>query len=287
MTEQELFEIIERQEQLPTLPPVITKVLNMLNHSEEVSAKDIGDVISTDISLSTKTLKIVNSAFYGFPRKISTITQAIIILGFNTIKSALFGVAVINAFDKYKKNSVIDYKNFWEHSLAVGVSSRILSKRSGYKHTEESFIAGIIHDIGKLVLSCFLSSDYKQVTDEANDKSKKIFYSDIERKYLGFDHSEVGYWLAEKWNLPEDLSSAIRYHHNPLKSPKNEYRIIAGIVSVANILADILNFGDDGSYYIEKIHEPIWNMLNLKIKDLADIYDEIKEEYKKASLFLI
>jgi HD-like signal output (HDOD) protein len=285
MTKQELFRKIEIQEQLPTLPSVVTKVLNLLSNPK-VSAKKIGEVISTDISLSSKTLKIVNSAFYGFPKRISTITQAVVILGFNTIKSAVFGVAVINAFNKYSKNPVIDYNEFWTHSVSVGAASRVLAKRCGYDLIEEAFIGGIIHDVGKLILSQFSTNTYQKVMEEAEKKDESYSFSDIERKYLDYDHSEIGHYLVEKWNFPENLSSVIKYHHNPLKAPENLDKRLIFIVSVANILVNILKIGNVGNFYIEKIPGQVWNALNLKVSQLPEIYDEIKNEYDKSSLFL-
>ncbi len=285
MTKQELFHKIEIQEQLPTLPSVVTKVLNLISNPK-VSAKKIGEVISTDISLSSKTLKIVNSAFYGFPKRVSTITQAVVILGFNAIKSAVFGVAVINAFNKYNKNPVINYNEFWKHSVAVGAASRVLAKRVGCDMTEEVFIGGVIHDIGKLILSQFSSTSYQKVIEKANEKDDRFSYSEIERQYISYDHSEIGHYLVEKWNFPENLASIIRYHHNPLKAPENEEKELIFIVSVANIIINILKIGNIGNYYVEKIPIQVWKALNLDVNELPALYDEIKNEYDNASLFL-
>jgi putative nucleotidyltransferase with HDIG domain len=285
MTKQELFHKIEIQEQLPTLPSVVTKVLNLISNPK-VSAKKIGEVISTDISLSSKTLKIVNSAFYGFPKRVSTITQAVVILGFNAIKSAVFGVAVINAFNKYSKNPIIDYNEFWKHSVAVGSASRVIAKHAGCDMTEEVFIGGVIHDIGKLILSQFSANTYQKVIEKAREKDDKYSYSEIERQFINYDHSEIGHYLVEKWNFPENLASIIRYHHNPLKAPENEEKELIFIVSVANILINILKIGNTGNYFIEKIPIQVWKSLNLNINELPDLYDEIKNEYDNASLFL-
>ncbi len=285
MTKQELFKRIELQDQLPTLPSVVTKVLNLLSNPK-VSASKIGEVISTDISLSTKTLKIVNSAFYGFPKRISTITQAVVILGFNTIKSAVFGVAVINAFDKYKRSSILNYNDFWAHSVAVGAGARILAKRVNYENVEEAFIGGIIHDIGKLILSQFSAKEYQKVMEKVNEKDTTISFSDIESDILGFDHSEIGYYLVDKWNFPQNLTSLIRYHHKPEKAPDDTDKELIAILNVADTLVNILQIGNSGNHFINNIPRETWELLKLDINIIPQLYEDLKSEYNKSSLFL-
>ncbi len=285
MTKQELFKRIELQDQLPTLPSVVTKVLNLLSNPK-ISASKIGEVISTDISLSTKTLKIVNSAFYGFPKRISTITQAVVILGFNTIKSAVFGVAVINAFDKYKRSSILNYNDFWAHSVAVGAGARILAKRVKYENIEEAFIGGIIHDIGKLILSQFSAKEYQKVMEKVMEKDISFSFSDIESDIMGFDHSEIGYYLVDKWNFPQNLSSIIRYHHKPEKAPDDTDKKLIAIVNVADTLVNILQIGDSGNYFINDIPRETWDLLKLEVNLIPQLFDDIKNEYNKSSLFL-
>ncbi len=286
MTKQELLNKIELQGQLPTLPAVVTKVLNLLSNPS-VSAHQIGDVISTDLSLSSKTLKIVNSAFYGFPRRISTITQAVVILGFNTIKSAVFGVAVINAFDKYKKSTMLNYNDFWSHSVAVGAASRILAKEVKYENMEEAFIGGIIHDIGKLIFSQFAPKEYQDVMIKVQEKDPNYSMSDIERDILGFNHSDMGGYLIEKWNFPKKLASVVKYHHRPMmRANGGSDETLNCIVSIANVLVNILQIGNSGNYFIEKISQEAWDFLGLSVDNLPDIYDAIKAEYNKSSLFL-
>lgn len=285
MTKQELLKRIDLQDQIPTLPSVVSTVLNLLS-DPNVSANKIGEVISTDISLSTKTLKIVNSAFYGFSKRISTITQAVVILGFNTIKSAVFGVAVINAFDKYKKRTSINYEDFWNHSLAVGAASRVLSRYINYENSEEAFIGGIIHDIGKLLLSQFASKQYEEVLEKVRYESDNKVFSDIEKSILGFDHSEIGYFLVEKWNFPKNLSSIIKYHHNPSIVPDDRDKVLISIIHIANIIVKILGIGNSGYSYVDKINRESWDLLGLRIEKLPNLYDQIKEEYEKTSIFL-
>lgn len=285
MTKQELFKRIELQDQLPTLPSVVTKVLNLLSNPK-ISANKIGEVISTDISLSTKTLKIVNSAFYGFPKRISTITQAVVILGFNTIKSAVFGVAVINAFDKYKRNSILNYNDFWAHSVAVGAGARILAKYVDYENIEEAFIGGIIHDIGKLILSQFSTKEYQKVMEKVHEKDTSVPFSDIETDILGFDHSEIGHYLVEKWNFPQNLLSIIKYHHKPEKAPDDTDKELIAIVNVADVLVNILQIGNSGNYFINKIPRETWELLKLDVDMIPELYDDFKKEYNKSALFL-
>lgn len=284
-TKQEMFKQIEIQGQLPTLPFVITKVLNMLT-DPDISAREIAKVISTDVSLSSKTLKLVNSAFYGFPKKVTTINQAIVILGFNTVKSAVFGTAIINAFEQHKKKLSINYNNFWAHSVAVGAASRVLSKHIKYSNIEEAFIGGVIHDIGKLVLSIFNNNEYNKVIEKVKDKQLDITLCDIEKEIFGYDHSEIGTYLAEKWNFPQKLTGVIKYHHKPNKASEDFDKKLISIVSIANIFVNILKIGNSGNYYIDRISQESWKMLNLKTSNLESIYDSIKEEYKLATIFL-
>jgi len=275
----QLKKIVEKIQKLPTLPVVVTQVMRMVEDSATTAA-DINRIISNDPSLSSKILKLVNSAFYGFPRRISTVTQAIVILGFNTVKSLALSASV---FDVFKgKGSSFDRTAFWQHSIAVGVCSQIISKKVHYSKPEESFIAGILHDIGKIALDQYAHEDFEEVLKTAESTNCSVI--EAERKVLGATHAQVGRWMALKWNFPDNLLEPIAFHHSP-QSAKTSPEL-ASMVHLSDILVKTMGIGSGGDNTVPALDPAAWRLLQLEKKDLENIMEELKNSIDKASAFL-
>ena len=264
---------------LPTLPSVVSAISSLMANPN-VSVADINKVISKDAALSAKVLKLVNSPFYGFPRKVTTISHAIIVLGFNTVRDLVLSVSV---FDTFKGESkTLDKDAFWKHSIGVGVATRILAKRAGYTKLEEVFLAGLLHDIGKIVLDQFANQLYIKIL--AMCKEKNLLLYDVERAALGVTHSEVGKWLADSWNLPFDLSEAIEFHHSPPRA-RNAKEVVM-LVHCADIFCRSIDIGNGGDNKIPIIDETAWQYLRLTEETMPDVLKAIGEEFDAASAFL-
>lgn len=272
--------VVERIQNLPTLPTVVSQLLKLVS-SRESSALDVQAVLSGDQSLTTTVMKLVNSSFYGYAGKISTLQQAVVILGFETIKSVALSATIFSAFKKEGRTE-FNREEFWKHSIAVGVSARILAREIGYKEIEEAFVAGIIHDIGKVVLDEY-APEYFDLTVQYVKEHDVLMY-EAERAVLGFSHAQLGRWLATKWNLPAHLIDAIFYHHQPGNSQRAPE--LTALIHVGDILARTLHLGFGGDDKVPPLDPSGWEKLNMTEETLKRILSEVPAEFAKADLFL-
>ena len=202
---------------LPTLPTVITQMIGLVDNPQ-TSARDVSRLISTDQALTAKILKLANSAFYGFPREIATVNHAVVVLGFETVKSLGLSVSVLERFASGGNSSNFDRQKFWEHCIACGVAARLLAGKLRYRIQGEAFAAGILHDIGKLVLSQYFVEEFTEIMEVM--RREDIYIGEAEERVLGVSHAEVDSWLAERWNLPDQLVETIAFHHTPGRLPR-------------------------------------------------------------------
>ncbi|MCD6166955.1 HD family phosphohydrolase [candidate division KSB1 bacterium] len=281
MNSKNLLAVVNRIQNLPTLPEVVEKVLALVD-DPETSTANLAKIISNDQALMSKVLKVVNSAYYGLPRKISTLTQATVILGFNTIKNLVLTASVFSTFGSDGVQKRFSRADFWAHSLGCATGCKILSKRIRFGLPEEAFVAGLIHDMGKVVIDQFLPQDFGAILDLVD--SEKIRIIDAEKKVLGVDHTQIGQWLAEKWNLPPHLVAAIAYHHAPQFAGENK-KIVA-IVHLSDAIARLEHLGYGGDHQAPIIDSKSWEMLSIPEDELGEIICEIREEFDKSKVFL-
>ena len=272
---------LNRVKELSTLPVVVSNVIR-INQNPKSSAMEMGKAISQDQALTANVLKMVNSAFYGFPRKISTITHAIVILGFANIKNVVLTTSIFEMFGSKKKDGQFDIEGFWKHSLACGVASKAIAKRLGMRNLEEVFLWGLLHDLGKLVMYKYFRDEYRQVVSLV--KEKDILIRDAEKKVMGLEHSDVGYLVGNNWNMPPALLKIIRYHHNPTRVIESK-RIVA-IVHVADVLCRAIGLGNAGDAKIPAANKECWEFLDLDKQAVKDLFTEIERESIKANTLL-
>lgn len=267
---------------IPTLPTVLEKISSLLKNPQ-TSAEEIGKAITTDQALASKVLKLVNSAFYGFPGRISTVTHAVVILGFSTIKNIVLTASIFEAFKKEDNYSVVfDMEKFWLHSVACGVTAQTIAKYMGNKEKEECFIAGLIHDIGKIIFCQYLPKEFAEVMMRVQ-KTNQLMYT-CEKEMFNTTHQEIGGIIAKRWNLPNNLQSAVCYHHNPAKSQKH-YTINA-LVHCADIIVRALDLGNGGDHKIPIMADHVWTTFKLDKKVLLKLFKEIMVEFEKATIFM-
>ncbi|HOO57560.1 MAG TPA: HDOD domain-containing protein [bacterium] len=266
--------VVDRLKDVPTLPSVIQKIIEIVD-SPHTSASDLNKAISLDQALSAKVLKLVNSAFYGFPKKIETLTQAIVILGFNTVRSLALSISMIDFFTRRRGKKRLDYNEYWRHSIATSIMARAIAKKVFPQMAEEAFVSGLLHDIGILILDQFIPDEFQKAYEKM--KTDRIHLYDAEKQELGITHCDVGRMLAIKWNLPDPLLYTINYHHHP--DPTKDYFPIVSTVHAANIGVKILGLGgigDEDLYRTIHIDEEAKRVLKLD-EDFPQSYSEIME----------
>ncbi|MGD0584519.1 MAG: HDOD domain-containing protein [Oryzomonas sp.] len=272
----ELKKIIMDTKTLPTLPGVINK-LNSLSDNDKSSVQEMARIVSSDQVLSARILRLANSPSYGFYR-VSTISNAMILLGVNVVKSLAISSSI---FEVMEKNSV----GLWEHSLGTGVASNLIAKKLGLPECEEIATAGLLHDIGKIIISLKCSEaecEVRRIIDE-----KQIYIREAEQEIIGTDHAEVGAWLAKSWFLPDKLTEPINCHHN-VEASEN-HRIKTSVVHMADVLIKASGFGDSGDSYVPLIQQAAWDALKLNEQIIAEIVEELEDrlvEVKNFSLEL-
>ncbi|MDR2351829.1 MAG: HDOD domain-containing protein [Deltaproteobacteria bacterium] len=261
---------VRRIKNLPTVPGIVAKISRIVENPE-TSVADVGRLISQDQVLSAKVLRMANSAFFGMSRKISSIPQALIILGFEVVKGLVLTSSV---FDMIQKSMA----GLWEHSIGCAAASGVVATLLGRDDAEEVLVAGLLHDLGKVVLALNLPEEMKLVRQKV-EQENLLFY-EAENQILDFDHAEIGQWLAEHWNLPESLAEPMRLHHKPEKAVlKPEW---TAIVHLADIIVRAKGFGNAGDTLVPNVSMAAWEILGLKKTDFLPILENL--EPKLASL---
>ena len=265
---------------LPTLPEVVLRVTEMVNNPR-VSANDIGRIIAHDQVLTARLLKLVNSSYYGFPSEIAEITTAIVILGFNSIKQLLLSTAVFDLFGKDRIEG-FDRVDLLRHTIATAIASRMIGRVMGYSDLEELFVAGLLHDIGKVVMDRYFHEEYREILYRTLEKD--VTFHSAEQDVLDCDHTVLGQLLARHWKLPEKLVSIIANHHHPVSA--GQYGRETAIVHVADILAKAKRIGSGGDRVMPKLDEWSWELLALHPNTLETILAQLEDEFPQViSLF--
>ncbi len=274
----DLRRTIDNISNLPTLPDVVMKI-NQLVRDPNTSAADINEVISRDMSFSAKILKLVNSPFYGFPRRITSITHAVVILGFNAIRNLALSAFMFEAFDKRTK--VFDLHAFWRHSICTGIAAQVIARRARFEAIDDSFMAGLLHDIGKAVMNQFMPDEFEQVIKYV--KKQDCLFLEAENHLLDFTHGDVGGLLMEKWNLPLAMVEVVQHHHTPSESELEQP--ICPIVHLADIFVRALCLGFGGDSRIPRIDASAYERLGFSDEDIDPLADQILTEIRRAGAF--
>lgn len=272
--------IIQSMENLPTLPHFINELVEMVE-SEKYSAKDLSGLISKDQSISSVILKLVNSAFYGHMSKISSINQAVVILGFNTVKSIALGSSI---FGSRGGKHGLYRKKLWTHSLGVATTSRILAQKSGYKDVEEAFIGGLLHDVGKVILDSIFPEEFEKVLQII--ERENVFMREAEKEIFDLDHAEASKILLTKWQLPASVANAVSYHHEISKA-QPQYADLAAIINIADIICQTLMIGSGGNKKVSLFSKTVLNTLNVSHSEIEGVKREIKKIRDQIELFEI
>ena len=223
---------------IPTLPTVLTQIISTLDNPNS-SAGDLERIIRNDQALTTKLLAVANSAFYGFRHEISTVSRAVVAIGYSEVRNLCLGIGLMGFMDSAKFRDPEHAQALWLHSLATGEASRVVAEWTGGVDMEIAFTSGLLHDIGKVVLSAFFPDDMDQIKQVLADGHTGL--TEAERE-LGISHEDVGRLVAEHWELPPVLMEAVGSHHHLHK--RLTYLPITSTVQAADYLTRRIGMGD-------------------------------------------
>lgn len=275
--------ILSEADNLPTLPDIVNKVLEQIDNPDS-NLKVFQNIISKDPILSAKVLKMSNSAYYGFSRKIETLSEAVIILGLNTLKSLVIAASSFKFLNPAFEGYGLSKGELWKHSLATAMAASLITKTLNYQNTEKFFVAGLLHDIGKILLNKALKKYNKNIRTFV--KMREISFDQAEREILGFNHCDIGAELAGYWKLPNLFVDTCKFHHIPNDSyPDN--KLYVKIIHIADIIAykSKLGIGVDSAFY--KKSQTTFNEFKIDNKLQENIINKIRSsirEFEKALL---
>jgi putative nucleotidyltransferase with HDIG domain len=270
------------------LSPTVTKVITICN-KQDTSPTDVSRIISVDPVLMGKVLRLINSAYYGLPQKVTSIVRAIIMLGINTVKNMLLSTAIMSTLGNRRNFNALEMMEFWKHSLAVGVTARLIAKnyRLPPEIQEEYFIGGLLHDIGKIPLNNRFSEDYHSALDLSEDTHQPLYLA--ENQMLGITHSQVGKLIAQNWNLGSEITDTICHHHSEA-AYTGDNRQLVYVVTLSDYLVNTLNIGYSGNSHPMDINPDVLTFLstnmNVTYDKLKGIVKDIRQEIEKAQIFL-
>lgn len=241
---------------LPEMPSTAFE-LNEIVQDPTASAHSIAEVVNKSPSLATLLLKIVNSSFYGFPSKINNISRAVTIIGTREITGLALGLSIMKAFKEIPKE-VLDMSSFLKHSIACGIISRILAAKKNLPQTEQMFVSGLLHDIGRLVIYRYFPDQAMTLLSLAAT-SENLLYQQ-ENTFLGRGHAFIGKYLLREWNLPLELENNIFFHHNPSAAHDP---VRATIIHMADIMVNALSLGSSGERFVPFFDDKAWGNLDM------------------------
>ena len=276
-------DMLKTVEEVPALPEVFHQLMEALDNPLS-TAEHISKIIGTDPGITSKVLKLVNSAFYGFPSQITSITRAVVILGFNEVRNMVIATSVIGSFLQLKGDQKGIAKQLWRHSLGVAIISKNLGRKVGLADSdiEDIFVAGLLHDIGKLVHLSSLPKDFEII--HGRSKTEELPYQVIEQEQLGFDHTYTARILLKSWRLPQALRFIVSRHHRP--RVENKLKRSVAVVHVADALGHLYKLAELNPKKIPRIDKVVWEGLSLEPEALASVEQDAREKLKELCAIL-
>lgn len=281
-----LDELIKDLDDLVSLPGVFTRINQMVD-DPNCSITEMGEVISQDPGLTTRLLRMANSAMYGLRTEIDTVSKAVTVIGVQKLRDLVLATAAVDAFDGIP-NEIITMEDFWMHSLYCALISKQLSDQLKLPQSDTLFVAGLLHDLGHLVMFKRIPEASKKILIHSMEEAELPDLYLAEQKLIGFDHAMVGSKLAEHWHFPQILTDTIRYHHQPEDAPQNNKQV--AIIHIANTLAVLaeLNTFDIEETDAPAIHPQAWQVTGLTEAIIPEVVTSAREQYSdmRTSLFL-
>ena len=251
--------------------PVLQEIEQALQ-SPQCNLSTIGDAIQKDPDLTARLLRLANSPFFGFANRLSTVAEAVSLLGIQQIQDMIVASSVLEQF-KGVPDNLVNKDSFWRHSLAVGITARLLAMERRLPKPDKFFVAGLLHDVGRLVLLS-QAAEWAQRVFECY-QAEKILLRDAEKRILGYDHQQIAAELLQSWSYPIALVQAVAFHHTPNESVA---RLDAAVVHIADHLVNAMGIGSSGEQFVPPLEDKAWTTLGLGAEVLAKIVEAVDEQ---------
>ena len=268
----EASELLAEAIDIPSLPEIYEK-LNRALADSRTTIKNVAKIVGEDPGVASRLLKLVNSPVFGLRTKIGSVSRAVVVVGMQQLRSLVLGTSVTSLFTNIPREFV-DMESFWKHSVACALAAKAIAVRRRETSSERFFLAGIVHDIGRLVI--YLKAPEKAFEILRRCEAEKALAYKVERWILGYDHADVGCELMRKWKLPEFIAETVGYHHNPVAS--RSYSREAAVVHLADIIANALGHGTSGERFVPPLNESAWLYLDLSPSCLPGIVEEVDDQ---------
>ncbi len=274
-------ELIDGLDHICSLPNVFHQI-NGLVQDPRCSISDIGRVVAQDAGLAARLLRIANSALYAFPSPIETISRAITIIGTRQIRDLTLATSIIEAFCG-QGEELLRMEDFWCHNIGCGVTARVIATYRQEPNPERFFVAGLLHDVGRMVLLQQLPDQSRALFHAARQQQRPVWQ--LEGEFCGCDHSAVGGLLLNRWRLPDSLVEPVRWHHQPNQAVR--YPLETAVIHLADIISHALELGHSGSDYAPPLLADAWQLVALPVSLLSQITAQVERQYEEAvALFL-
>jgi HD-like signal output (HDOD) protein len=275
LTSEEIFEAVLR---LPSLPHIVMELIDALDNGD-VDTNTLAQKISRDQALTAKVLGLANSSFYGMQSKIDYIPHAVAVLGFNSVRSLVTAVAVVENFSAGKVKE-LNYAEFWKHAIATALAAKAIARTRG-SNEDQAFIGGLLHNIGRLVLATYSPLRYQEVLEWRSQHDGDLVAAEIH--VFGIDHKAAGRAALAHWKFPASIVETL---NNPEENSGHQYSLAASIVSVADAIAYGLDLSGSEHDRVPAISQREWDRLDLDEQTLMTIFDTTESQFKEACMIL-
>lgn len=273
MDRAEIRERVEQTSNVSTIPNIVSKLRGMMAHPS-ASAVGVGEEISKDQVLTAKVLRLVNSGFYGFRTPITTITQAMVLLGFDVVRTLVLSAAVLDILELMNRSLA----GLWEHSVGTAAASQLIAQRLNMPNPEEVAVSGLLHDLGKVVIAQRFPAEHATIRALVDERG--CLQVDAEREVLGVAHPEVGLWLLRKWGLPPRLVAPIGFHH--ACHPTREFADRIAVVHLGDILCRAKGIGYAGDARMPALDWSAWELLHMRMPIVEEVSAQLDAELADA-----
>lgn len=281
MDREEIRAKIKETAEVATISAVAFQTAQLLRNPD-VAVNKVTEIVSLDQSLTAKILRLVNSSFYGFQGRISSLSQAVVLLGFNTVRNVILSVSVLKSFSSDKGCKVFNAGKFWEHSVGTAFVAKNLAEHIKFKEPEDAFIGGLLHDVGRVFIVQFLRQEVEKIIDLM--VKEDIPMREAEERVLDADHAWMGYVMAKNWHFPPVLCSAIGYHHAP--NGKDEEFLLASIIHLADIICRGMDLGCGGDDFVPDVSPAAWRELSMSLEDVSVVIQKTDQNLYQIEEFL-
>ncbi len=273
--------ILSSTVQLPPFPALLHKVLQVMDDSKS-SAQDVVDILQYDQAITANILAVCNSAYFALNRPVHSLREALVRIGFNQLMEIILSRGSAFLFYRAFKGYDLEEGALWRHSVTCGLLSQVISRRVEGKSTPTQFTAGLLHDVGKVVLSEFVKDQYGEIKRLVE---KKCFsFMEAEKEVLGIDHAELGGKISEQWQFPEMIVSAIRYHHTPDRAP--QHRELVNLIYLCDVVALLTGIGGGSDGLSYRADQGVMQQFRLQEEDVEKFIIEVDEGLKKVESLL-